>query len=121
MITRTSRPPPDRARLRYALLIDSLDDEHEQAVVSGALAAARELDARLVVVAGGPVDTPDERLRAGNFVFDLVRQDNALGVLVLSSALGNTAGPERLAEWLGRYGDMPAQTAGQAPRLLLIS
>jgi len=107
LIARTSWPPPDRARQRYALLVDSLDDEHEQAVVHGSLAAARELDARLVVVAGGPVDTPDERLRAGNFAFDLVGRDNALGILVLSSALGNAAGPQRLAEWLTRYDGMP--------------
>lgn len=107
MIARTSWPPPDRTRQRYALLVDSLDDEHEQSVVHGSLAAARELDARLVVVAGGPVDTQDERLRAGNFAFDLVVRDNALGVLVLSSALGNAAGPERLAEWLTRYNGMP--------------
>ena len=107
MIARTSWPPPDRSRQRYALLVDSLDDEHEQAVVHGTLAAARELDARLVVVAGGPVDTPDERLRAGNFAFDLVGRDNALGILVLSSALGNAAGPKRLAEWLTKYDGMP--------------
>ena len=114
MITRTSRPPPDRTRQRFALLVDSLDDEHEQSVVHGSLAAARELDARLVVVAGGPVDTPDERLRAGNFAFDLVGRDNALGILVLSSALGNAAGPERLAEWLTRYADMPLCCMGVA-------
>jgi DNA-binding LacI/PurR family transcriptional regulator len=107
LIARSSRPPPDRARQRYALLVDSLDDEHEQSVVHGSLSAARELDARLVVVAGGPVDTPDERLRAGNFAFDLVGRDNALGILVLSSALGNAAGPERLAEWLTRYAGIP--------------
>jgi DNA-binding LacI/PurR family transcriptional regulator len=107
VIARTSRPPPDRLRQRYALLVDSLDDEHEQLVVQGSLAAGRELEARVVVVAGGPVDAPDERLRAGNFVFDLVGRDNALGILVLSSALGNATGPQHLAEWLTRYDGMP--------------
>jgi DNA-binding LacI/PurR family transcriptional regulator len=107
LIARTSRPPPDRARQRFALLAASLDDEHEQSVVRGSLAAARELDARLVVVAGGPVDSPDERLAAGNFAFDLVGRDNALGILVLSSTLGNAAGPERLAAWLTRYAGLP--------------
>ncbi len=112
MIARTSSPPIDRARQRYALLVDSLDDEHEQSVVHGTLAASRELDARLVVVAGGPVDTPDERLRASNFAFDLVGRDNALGVLVLASALGNAAGPERLAEWLSRFSSIPVCCMG---------
>jgi DNA-binding LacI/PurR family transcriptional regulator len=109
---RSSRPPPDRTRQRYALLVDSLDDEHEQSVVHGTLTAARELDARLVVVAGGPIDAPDARLRAGNFAFDLVGQQSTLGVLVLSSALGNAAGPERLAQWLTRYDGLPVCCAG---------
>ena len=107
MIARTSWPPPDRAHQRYALLVDSLDDEHEQLVVNGSVAAGRELDARLVVVAGGPVGAPDERLRAGNFAFDLVGRDNSLGILVLSSALGNINGPQHLAQWLTRYDGMP--------------
>jgi DNA-binding LacI/PurR family transcriptional regulator len=107
VIARVSRPPTERTRQRYALLVDSLDDEHEQSVVQGSLAAGRELDARVVVVAGGPLDAPDERLRAGNFVFDLVGRDNTLGVLVLSSALGNASGPQHLAEWLTRYDGMP--------------
>lgn len=107
MIDRASLSPPDRTRQRYALLVDSLDDEHELSVVQGSLAAGRQLDARMVVVAGGPVDAPDERLRAGNFVFDLVGRDNILGVLVLSSALGNASGPQHLAQWLTRYDGMP--------------
>jgi len=103
LIARTSWPPPERTRQRYALLVDSLNHEYEQSVVQGTLTAARELDARLVVIAGGPVDAADERLRAGNFAFDLIGEDSTLGVLVLSSVLGNDAGPERLAEWLHRY------------------
>ncbi len=107
MKARSSRPPLDRAKQRYALLVDSLDDEHEQSVVHGALAAAREIDAKLLVVAGGPLEAPDERLAVNNFAFDLVGADNSLGVLVLSSALGNACGPKRLGEWLARYDGLP--------------
>jgi DNA-binding LacI/PurR family transcriptional regulator len=112
MIARTSWPPPARPRQRYALLVDSLDDEHEQSVVHGSLSAARELDARLVVVAGGPIDSPHQRLRASNFAFELMGPDNALGILCLSSALGNAAGPERLGTWLGRYRGVPVCCMG---------
>ena len=112
MIARTSWPPPARTRQRYALLVDSLDDEHEQSVVQGTLTAARELDARLVVIPGGPIDAPDERLRACNFAFDLIGEDNTLGVLVLSSAIANAAGPERLAEWVHRYDKLPVCSMG---------
>jgi DNA-binding LacI/PurR family transcriptional regulator len=110
---RTSRPPPiDKARQRYALLVDSLDDEHEHSVVLGALMAARELDAKLVVVPGGPVEASEPRLRVNNFAFDLVRPDNVVGVLVLSSALGNAIGPARLEAWLARYKNMPVCCMG---------
>lgn len=107
MITRSSRPPIDRSRQRYAVLVDSLDDEHEHSVVLGTLSAARETDSKLVVVPGGPVDAPEARLRANNFAFDLVRPSNVLGVLVLSSAIGNAVGPNRLGEWLERFGNVP--------------
>lgn len=112
MKARSSRPPLDRARQRYALLVDSLDDEHEQSVVQGALTAARELDAKLLVVAGGPLESPDPRLAVNNFAFDLVGADNSLGLLVLSSALGNACGPDRLSEWLERYPNVPVCCMG---------
>jgi len=112
--TRTSRPPPDRSRQRYALLVDSLEDEHEQLVVHGTLSAARELDARLVVVAGGALTAPDEGPNPRNFSFDLVGPESTLGILVLSSALGNAAGPEALAEWLARYDGTPLCCMGVA-------
>ncbi len=112
MIARASWPPPARTRQRYALLVDSLDDEHEQSVVHGSLSAARELDARLVVVAGGPIDSPHQRLRASNFAFDLMGPDNTLGILCLSSALGNAVGPERLGSWLSRYRGVPVCCMG---------
>lgn len=118
--TRTSRPPIgspnsppiDRSRQRYAVLVDSLDDEHEHSVVLGTLATAREMDAKLVIVAGGPIDAPDPRLQALNFAFDLVRRDNVLGVLALSSAIGNAIGPQRLQAWLARFDDMPVCCMG---------
>lgn len=107
MIARTSRLRTDRIQKRYALLVDSFENEHEQSVIQGTLTAARELDARLLVVAGGPVDAHDERQRVHNFAFDLVGRENALGVLLLSGTLGNAVGPVRLGSWLERYADIP--------------
>jgi hypothetical protein len=86
-LPRSSWPPLQRSRQRYAVLVDSLDDEHELAVVQGALAVARERDVRLFVVPGGPVGAPEQRLRTNNFAFDLVSAKNALGVLVLMARL----------------------------------
>lgn len=111
-LPRSSRPPPDRTRQRYAVLVDSLDDEHELSVVQGTLSAARELDVRLVVIPGGAVGAPDPRLSANNFAFDLVTPESARGVLVLSSALGNEIGPVKLAEWLARFDKVPVCCMG---------
>jgi DNA-binding LacI/PurR family transcriptional regulator len=111
-LPRSSRPPPDRTRQRYAVLVDSLDDEHELSVVQGSLSAARELDARVVVVPGGAVGAPDSRLSANNFAFDLVGPGSVLGALVLSSALGNEIGPSKLATWLTRFAGLPVCCMG---------
>lgn len=111
-LPRNSWPPPNRLRQRYAVLVDSLDDEHELSVVHGALAAARELDARVVVVPGGTVGAPDPRLSTNNFAFDLVGPASALGALVLSSALGNEIGPSKLAAWLTRFEGLPVCCMG---------
>jgi hypothetical protein len=93
-------------------LVDSLDDEHELSVVQGTLSAGRELDARLVVVPGGPVGAPDSRLGANNFAYDLVGPGSVLGALVLSSALGNEIGPVELATWLTRFEGLPVCCMG---------
>jgi hypothetical protein len=93
-------------------LVDSLDDEHELSVVQGTLSAGRELDARLVVVPGGAVGATDVRLAANNFVFDLVGPGSVLGALVLSSALGNEIGPDKLATWLARFEGLPVCCMG---------
>jgi DNA-binding LacI/PurR family transcriptional regulator len=111
-LTRSSWPPPDRARQRYAVLVDSLDDEHELSVVQGSIAAARELDARVVVVPGGAVAPPDSPLALNNFAFDLVKPGNVLGALVMSSALGNEIGPSELAAWLTRFQGLPVCCMG---------
>lgn len=94
------------------MLVDSLDDEHELSVIQGSLAAARELDVRLLIVPGGTVGGQDARRSSDNFVFDLVGPSNALGVLVLSSALGNEIGPAQLASWLTRFDGLPVCCMG---------
>lgn len=111
-LTRSSWPPPDRTRQRYAVLVDSLDDEHELSVVQGSLSAARELDARVVVVPGGAVAPPESPLSVNNFAFDLVGPGSVLGALVLSSALGNEIGPSKLAAWLTRFEGLPVCCMG---------
>ncbi len=113
MILRPSQRPADPPQpSAYALLVDSMEDEHELSVVQGVLSAARELGARILCLPGGPVDSPEPRLQARNFVFDLIGPENTLGALVLSSAIGNAIGPVRLGAWLSRYDSLPLCSVG---------
>lgn len=91
----------------YAMFVESLDDEHEVAVIQGALAGARQADATLLCVTGGAVGDPEPERAGMNFVFDLVDERNARGVMVLSSAIGSALGPAGLKEWLERFSALP--------------
>jgi DNA-binding LacI/PurR family transcriptional regulator len=96
----------------YALLIDSLDDEHEVRVVRGAISAARETNATVLCIAGAPVAHSDPERACQNFAFDLARSEGVRGAIVLSSGLGNGVGAEALAEWLTRFEGMAVCCAG---------
>jgi DNA-binding LacI/PurR family transcriptional regulator len=97
---------------RYAFLIESLDDEHEVAVLRGVLAGARDVDATVLCVAGGDLDDPNPERRARNFAFDVVGPENVRGILALSSNIGNVLGPDGLAAWLDRFADRPTTSIG---------
>jgi DNA-binding LacI/PurR family transcriptional regulator len=96
----------------YAFLTESLEDEHEVGVLRGVLAGARDVDATVLCVAGGNLEDPSPERRAWNFGFDVVGPENARGVLALTSNMGITLGPDGLAEWLGRYGNLPTTCIG---------
>jgi DNA-binding LacI/PurR family transcriptional regulator len=103
---------PGGASDMYAFLTESLDDEHEVAVLRGMLAGARDVDGTVLCVAGGIVGDPNPERRAWNFGFDIVGPENVRGVLAMSAAIGSELGPERLATWLERYGDLPTTSVG---------
>lgn len=96
----------------YALLVDSLDDEHEVAVIRGVVAGARDAGANVLCVAGGSVDDPDPDRRARNAVFDLISASNVEGVVVMSSAIGAAHDINALRPWLRRYGSLPVCCMG---------
>jgi DNA-binding LacI/PurR family transcriptional regulator len=98
----------------YALLVESLDDEHEVAVIRGVVNGARDNGATVLCVAGGAVDDPDPSRRARNLVFDLVSAKNVQGVITMSSAIGSARGTESLKQWLERYRDLPVCSLGVA-------
>jgi hypothetical protein len=109
---RDSAPNSEGGTDRYAFLAESLEDEHEAAVLRGVLAGARDVDATVLCIAGGNIDDVSPERRAWNFGFEVAGPENARGVLVLSSAIGNTLGPNGLAAWLERFGPMPSTCLG---------
>jgi DNA-binding LacI/PurR family transcriptional regulator len=102
------------ARLPFALLIDTLDDEYQVAVVRGALSAARERGVALLCVPGGRVRDPVAERAARNVVFDLVNAETASGVVAVTSVIGSAVGPAELDAWLGRYRGLPLCCLGVA-------
>jgi DNA-binding LacI/PurR family transcriptional regulator len=96
----------------YAFLTESLDDEHEVAVIRGVLAGARDVDGTVLCIAAGNLNDENLERRAWNFGFDVAGPENVRGVLVMSSAIGNTLGPDGLAAWLTRFGDLPSACVG---------
>jgi DNA-binding LacI/PurR family transcriptional regulator len=99
-------------RLPIALLIDSLDDEYQVAVVRGALSAARDIGASVLCVAGGRVGdlAPDRAAR--NSAFELVSAAAVSGVVAVTSVIGSAIGATELGAWLGRFDGMPLCCVG---------
>ena len=91
------------ARLPLAVLIDTLDDEYQVAVVRGAFSAARELGVALLCVPGGRVHDPVAERAARNVVFDLVTAETVSGVVAVTSVIGSAVGPAELKKWLERF------------------
>ncbi len=105
-------PPKPVSPNTFAFLTESLDDEYEVDVLRGAIAGARESGATILCVAGGAIEDPNPERRARNFVFDLVDPHSVAGLLVVSSALGSTIGPERLSTWADRWRGEPLCSLG---------
>src|SRR5580658_10805383 len=100
------------APLPLALLIDSLDDEYQVAVVRGALSAARVLGVALLCVPGGRVRDPVAERAARNIVFDLVNAETVSGVVAVTSVIGSAIGPVELEAWLERFRGLPLCCVG---------
>ncbi len=99
-------------RLPLALLIDTLEDEYQVAVVRGAFAAARELGVTLLCTPGGRVRDPVAERAARNLVFDLVNPQTVSGVVAVTSVIGSAIGPGELNAWLDRFSGTPLCCVG---------
>src|SRR5258708_17978826 len=90
-----------------ALLVDWLEDDYQNTVVSGVADAARELGVNLICVAGGVLRSPHRFAAQRNAVYDLAGAESVDGLMLMSGTLGNHIGPEELARYCERYRPLP--------------
>src|SRR5258708_21031090 len=89
------------------LLVDCLEDSYQWSVLRGAIDAAREGGAHLLCFAGGVLEAPPGGGGERNGVFDLARPKSVDALVVMSGAIGNQIGPERLRQYCERYRPLP--------------
>jgi DNA-binding LacI/PurR family transcriptional regulator len=107
-----SRPESKRSKASepvptIGLLVDCLEDSYQWSVLRGAMDAARTYGARLVCFAGGVLDAPRGDGGERNGVFDLAGPRNVDGLVILSGAIGNRIGSDRLREYCARFRPLP--------------
>lgn len=101
-----------RADLPIAVLIDTLDDEYQVAVVRGALSAARDLGVPVLCIPGGRVRDGAADRAARNAGFELANAGTVCGVVAVTSVIGSAVGVSELGGWLERYGTLPLCAVG---------
>jgi DNA-binding LacI/PurR family transcriptional regulator/signal transduction histidine kinase len=93
--------------LTLALLVDWLEDDYQNEVVSGVADAARKLGVNLICFAGGVLRSPHRYAAQRNAVYELAGPENVDAVLLMSGTLGNHVGPEELSRFCRRFRPLP--------------
>jgi DNA-binding LacI/PurR family transcriptional regulator len=89
------------------LLVDCLEDSYQWSVLRGAMDAAYSYGAHLICFAGGVLDAPRGSGGERNGVFDLAGPRSVDALVILSGAIGNRIGVERLREYCARFRPLP--------------
>ena len=101
-----------RRRLRLALLVDALDHDYQAEIVFGAVHAARQQEADLVVLVGGRMTAAYKHLQLRRFVFDLVDPQDFDGVILMGGSLASQVGMTAIAPLVKRFGALPMVSIG---------
>jgi DNA-binding LacI/PurR family transcriptional regulator/serine phosphatase RsbU (regulator of sigma subunit) len=96
------------------LLLDWLESEYQGRLFEGVAAAAAERGASVLCFAGGALRSPHLHGSERNLVYELAGPANVDGLIVLSGALVNMVGQQRLARYLERYKPLPLASIGVA-------
>jgi DNA-binding LacI/PurR family transcriptional regulator len=97
----TTTPPT------IGLLVDCLEDSYQWSILRGAMDAASDHGARLLCFAGGVLEAPLGEGGERNGVFEFAGPKSVDALIVLSGAIGNRIGPERLRTFCERFRPLP--------------
>ncbi len=99
-------------QFRIGFLVDNLTSEYPAELAAGVLRAAREANAKLVIVAGGELGTA-ARPMVRNFVYDWLPSAGLDGLVIAAGSLSNHSGVSYLRDWLTtRFGQTPSVAIG---------
>ncbi len=98
--------------LRIAFLVDNLTSEYPADLAQGVLRAARQMQARVLIIPGGELGLEPSHPVVRNFVYDWLRAAQVDGLVVAAGSLSNHVGVERLREWLQAFAHLPCMAIG---------
>ena len=106
MSTERSRRPT------LGVLVDWLEDDYQNAVLSGVLAATRVAHLSTICFTGGVLGSPARFGARRNGVYELANTSTVDGLVILSGTLGNHVGPDELVRYCARYRGLPMASIG---------
>lgn len=99
-------------RPTFGLLVDWLEDEYQNNVLSGVEETARKHGANLLCFAGGVLGSPVRFAARRNYVYEFAGAHNVDGLVLLAGTMGNYVGLEHMARYLERYRPLPMVSVG---------
>ncbi len=99
-------------RPTYGLLVDWLEEEYQNKVLSGVEETARKHGVNILCFAGGVLGSPISYGARRNFVYDLVGPHNVDGLVLLGGTMSHYLGFEQLARFAERYQPLPMVSVG---------
>lgn len=103
-----------RARTTIGLLVDWLEAEYQSRLLQGIARAAERAHVNLMCFAGGVLRSAHLYGAERNLVYELAGPANVDGLIVLSGALVNLVGQQKLMRYVERYRPLPMCSIGVA-------
>ena len=99
-------------RPTFGLLVDWLEDEYQNNVLSGVEETARKLGVNLLCFAGGVLGSPTRFAARRNYIYEFAGPHNVQGLVLLAGTMGNYVGLDHLAQFCHRFRPLPMVSVG---------